>query len=200
MRNGIYAVGRAALPPPGPPMNPRYSRRNGFHREELPSDHPVTRLFDEHSQLLASIDRLEGLTASCVNDPTDPGDRMVLEEIRDLAARLVHSGSHEVREEHLLLPMLEGGGCTPALLEEHERLRCLSHGLWVGVGHLIEGAGKRWSEVRGVARDLIATLRLHIEREERELYPAALEAARDEGVDREWFTDPSRYLLERVER
>lgn len=183
-----------------PPMNPRYARRNGFHRAELPSGHPVTRLFDEHSHLLASVDRLEALTASCVNDPTDPGDRMVLEEIRDLAARLVHSGSHEAREEHYLLPLLEGGGCTPTLLEEHERLRILTRGLWVGVGHLIEGTGRRWSEVRGVARDLIATLRVHIEREEREFYPAVLEMESNERIGRERLADHCGFVLERVER
>lgn len=167
-------------------MNPRHARRNGFLRTELPSDHLVTRLFDEHSRLLASIERLEGLTASQYNDPADPGDRMVLEEIRDLAARLVHPTSHEEREERVLIPALELYACAAVMREEHERLRALTRGLFERTSGLLAGACECWIDVRTVARELIATLRAHIEREERELYPAALELESVEKLQEEW--------------
>jgi hemerythrin-like domain-containing protein len=145
----------------------------------------VARLLAEHASLRANLTRLDALIGPRYLDPKDPTDRVVLEEIRDSAARLVHPTGHEAREEKVLIPALQREGHS-SLVEEirnsHERLREKARVLRLDSIDLLADKNGQWLEVRSKARELVASLRDHIETEEREVYPTALREIREKAV------------------
>jgi hypothetical protein len=150
-------------------------------RASLPDEHPVATLLDEHQVILSHLARLAELTAAS----TLPEPRADLEELAQLASRLIGAEPHHRREEEVLFPALQERGIhgpPEAMAFEHVGLRALKHELHEGAGRLLAGDPGAWPDVRITAATLIETLRAHIAKEDNVLYPLALRVIRDAAV------------------
>ncbi len=153
---------------------------SGPLRASLSDEHPIATFLDEHQAILGHLERLAELSAA----PTVP-DRAGLEELAQLASRLIGVEPHHQREEQVLFPALQELGIhgpPEAMAFEHVRLRALKHALDDLARRLLAGSGSAWPDARAMAEALVEMLRAHIAKEDGILYPLALHAIREPSV------------------
>lgn len=140
----------------------------------MPPD-PLTRFETEHQEALDMLDRLEAAATALARDAADG---------RPLAtARAAHAflssavRAHNENEERALFPSLDAHLTAP-FIEEHVRLRALEAELATALE--APDAARR---VPGIAHELVALLRSHIEREDHMLFPHAREVLGHGGLE-----------------
>lgn len=150
---------------------------SGALRASLSDEHPIATFMDEHQAILKHLERLAELTAaSTLPEPAE------LEELSQLASRLIEVEPHHQREEQVLFPALQELGIhgpPEVMASEHVRLRALKHAL---ARCLLGCSASAWPDARATAEALIEMLREHIAKEDGVLYPLALRAIREPSV------------------
>lgn len=151
----------------------------------LPDDHFLRSLLDEHATILTLVDRLEN-----VCDRLSTNDVEGLEEhLVDLLC-LVHylnrAESHDQREERVLFPALalRGVNAEPAdVLEQHQKVATLKEQLRERITPSLDQPWRPDLEaVTRIGRNLCTVIRSHIEFEETVLFPLALESITEEDA------------------
>ena len=160
----------------GPMENP--GRRISSERERLafrtslPNWHPIATMLDEHTLILQKLEQLE----QCVQ-PMEPHGIEAASNVLSLARFLIDLEPHHAREEQVLFPVLRElgfDGPPSVMAHEHVVLRELAQRVHDLSGAILRGEETLWRRLRDAARDLIDTLRAHIEKEDTILYPMAV--------------------------
>jgi hemerythrin-like domain-containing protein len=153
-------------------------------RASLPSQHPIATLLDEHQALLLHLNRMAELAARPRLEENHARRNARLEEIESIAAQLIAAEPHHQREELVLFPALQERGIhgPPGLMAaEHVELRELEHDFLEATRRVRRDSGS-WLEVRDLAAELEAVLRMHIAKENCDLFPLALRAIPESSV------------------
>jgi len=127
---------------------------------------PLRQFEAEHREALAALDRLEraGEQLDRGANPTEP-----LAAVRDVATFLTTAvRRHNDNEERALFPVLGADAPIAVFEDEHHQLRQLERRLDSALQH--PDAATR---VSPLAREIVALLRGHIEREDQVLFPMA---------------------------
>lgn len=143
-----------------------------------PPWHPLHILMEEHKMVLSFADRLknvaEGLEKAGGFDSIDPK----MDELRHLMEHFRESESHYQREENVLFPSLEKKGITqpPAIMwMEHDRIRSIKKRLYAAADSYRKAPfGDFVSDIKEAADELGEALSNHFYKENRILFPAAL--------------------------
>jgi DUF438 domain-containing protein len=153
---------------------------------ELPAEHLLRDLVDEHDQILARLDRLDELLEDYRDAAGTFESTAIAAEIQSLTKDLLEAEPHHQREELVLFPELERSGIAgpPRMMtREHEELRG-----WKRT--LLAAASEPHPDTEAVAEaigSLAGMLRDHIAKENQILYPMALRSI-----------DPNRWSLLRA--
>ncbi|MCC6640356.1 MAG: hemerythrin domain-containing protein [Deltaproteobacteria bacterium] len=163
--------------------------------EELPPAHPVRILMEEHDQLLGFLSELELAAAAARKSATglEVGGTLRT-SIHALALTLLDAEPHHQREEQGLFPRMERIGIEgpPHMMRmEHEILRAAKRSLAEQMSSDAPANEAFVAQLCRTTSDLVGTLRAHIQKENRILYPMALEALSAEDW-REIATDCER--------
>ena len=148
---------------------------------ELPENHLLRDLIEEHDELLARLDMLDPLIEDYRRAATTPQAREIAARIRTIADELDHAEPHHQREELILFPELERRGVAmpPRIMRrEHDELRSWKR-------KLVGAAGTSRPDTEAVAEaagTLASLLRDHIQKENEILYPMALTLIRDPSI------------------
>lgn len=139
----------------------------------------IDRLYEEHRQVTAALDELDGLLARAGGSAAPEDWTGIIADIRRLADELDRElTTHLALEEERLFPAMERyigreGGPIAVMLMEHEGMRR-------AVQRLRDAAGRASSSPEPVAEildaggELISLLSEHIHKEDHVLFPMAL--------------------------
>lgn len=110
-------------------------------KPEIPSEHPIGILLEEHKIMLQLAEKLASITNKIkqINDKNYVGD--AIHQLQHIARDFTDSEKHYLREENVLFPVIEKHGITepPAIMwMEHNQIREKKKQL----GNLIEKYGK----------------------------------------------------------
>ena len=158
----------------------------GKQKMDIPLEHPISILMEEHKIMLQLAEELEGI-ANKIQKATDMShveDKQL--KLKHIAEDLQDSEKHYLREENVLFPILEKHGITepPAIMwTEHNQIRDKKKQL----RHLIEDYSAvefqdfkgQLAEIAGSLRNLLSS---HFFKENNILFPAALQVI----TDNEW--------------
>jgi len=148
-------------------------------RVQIPDGHPLSVLIAEHDEILKFLAELEQLNSKIAK----AGDESDLqadfwERFQHLAHHLVEAEKHHQREEEVLFPEVEKHGVygPPEIMtQEHGTLRILKKDLHkLASDKKIKNFEQFREKFLALSRELIASLRDHIFKENNILYPAAL--------------------------
>ncbi|MBI3983649.1 MAG: hemerythrin domain-containing protein [Gemmatimonadetes bacterium] len=138
-------------------------------------DDPLTRFEIEHEAALAALARLEG--AALALECGEPPERH-LDTARSVYGELCTAvRAHNEAEEDVLFDLIGADAPTALFVEEHHMLRRLEEELARAVD-----AGDAPHRVPPVAREIVALLRGHIQRENEVLFPMARALLGPEGL------------------
>lgn len=147
-------------------------------RDSLEPGHVLHTMICEHEKILDYLGKIETASRAMQLWSRIPENREPLEALRAAASHLIAAEPHHQREEEVLFPEMEKRGLfgPPAVMrQEHVELRTMKHRL-VEISSAI--GEKNFLELQkllpGAAHGLASFLRLHIEKENRVLYPMAL--------------------------
>ena len=146
--------------------------------EQLPPDHIVRVLAEEHDVLLHILARLSTLSETVARAEPGPLDERLVAHLGELADGLLAAEPHHQREEDVLFPVMEEMGIEgpPHVMRmEHVELRREKRALRV----LADRAGtepvESWrAELAELSPRLVGGLSSHIGKENEVLYPMAL--------------------------
>ena len=137
---------------------------------------------EEHIIVLGFLAKLEILVGRWKNASGVTAQELA--QLQLLAEKLLDTESHHRREEDVLFPALEAIGIDgpPAIMRaEHDDMRESKRQLLELTAKAGRQQWENWRrEVMLVASNLIGTLRDHIDKEDKILYPAAMSAITDD--------------------
>jgi len=147
---------------------------------------PIEKLVDEHKNILRGIAILENGAAKLEGGANIPPDffRGMIDFIRSYADQY-----HHAKEENILFVSLEKAGFPPdqgpvgVMLAEHDQGRRFVAGMENANEQYAEGETAFIEDIVENARDYIYLLRQHIDKEDRVLYPMAVNALGKSGMD-----------------
>ena len=141
--------------------------------------HPIHTMMEEHKMILGFLDRLKEVLESLDEAESFEDVREDVEFLIHIAEHLVEADKHHEREEDVLFPALKEHGIVepPEIMkEEHDEMRPKKKELYE--------TAKDWEsfdymefrkKVRELAEYIVETLPKHIYREDRILYPLAIQ-------------------------
>ena len=148
-------------------------------KAQIPENHPLSVLVAEHDEILkflAELEQLNSKAAKAKNEAELPVDFWDL--FQHLTHHLVAAEKHHQREEEVLFPEVEKHGVygPPEIMTlEHGTLRILKKDLHkLAEDRKIKNFEQFRERFLDLSRELIASLRDHIFKENNILYPAAL--------------------------
>ncbi len=163
-------------------------------RETLESDrvnveagHPIHTMMEEHKMILGFLDRLREVLENLDRAKSFDEVREDVEFLIHIAEHLVEADKHHQREEDVLFPALKEHGVVepPEIMkEEHDELRPRKKELFE--------VAKKWEgfdydqfvrKVKELAEYIIEELPKHIYKEDRILYPLAIQTIPDKLWD-----------------
>ena len=155
----------------------------GKQKMDIPLEHPISILMEEHKIMLQLAEELEGI-ANKIQKATDMShveDKQL--KLKHIAEDLQDSEKHYLREENVLFPILEKHGITepPAIMwTEHNQIRDKKKQL----RHLIEDySAVEFQDFKGQLAEIAGSLRNlfsnHFFKENNILFPAALQVITD---------------------
>ncbi|MFH0848696.1 MAG: DUF438 domain-containing protein [archaeon] len=150
--------------------------------------HPVQILMEEHKLLLNFASQLVNTVKELSRADGFNSSSNRATQIREIAQHLRDSESHYLREENVLFPYLEKHGVTqpPAIMwSEHNKIREIEKGLYKLIDLQAGTASQEFTKQASEgSRALAETLSSHFYKENRILFPTALEVvAPDEWSD-----------------
>jgi len=156
----------------------------GKQKMDIPLEHPISILMEEHKIMLQLAEELEGI-ANKIQKATDRShveDKQL--KLEHVAEDLQDSEKHYLREENVLFPILEKHGITepPAIMwTEHNQIRDKKKQLL----HLIEDySAVEFQDFKGQLAEIVGSLRnlfsSHFFKENNILFPAALQVITDD--------------------
>ena len=155
-------------------------------KTESEADHPISILQEEHKVILGYLDGLENIANKLGRQTNLRPSQNDLTELGTLSQMLLEAESHHKREEEALFPRLEQRGISgpPSIMRlEHNELRKRKRALRELVEAAREFDNADFSrELAELASFIVPTLRSHIFKEDRILYPTALQAL----PEKEW--------------
>ncbi len=153
------------------------------HNAAPQAEHPIDILMKEHELLLELAESLQQ-TARKLAAAANPAE--ISERLRQLARDLKAAENHYLREENSLFPALERHGVSepPAVMwAEHDQVRGIKKRIYQVVG---SGEGTipkpLWQDLSRAADDLASLLPSHFLKENRILFPIALQVV----TEQEW--------------
>ncbi len=150
--------------------------------DSLPAGHMIRTFMDEHATIRKSLDALEVIANKLKESPEDR-DALLL-EMSQLGGQLVKAEPHHQREEDVLFPVLSQRGLAgpPSVMaHEHIEIRRLKHILADKPSLHMGDDGLPLKPIVDAALVLVSTLRQHIDKENRILYPMSMQVIREES-------------------
>lgn len=150
--------------------------------DSLPDRHLIRILMCEHQEIRARLDELESLA-----DKVSIGEgdlRSTFAKMKSIGEQLIAAEPHHRREEEILFAELKRRGVegpTSVMLAEHVNIRTLKHFIRDESNRLLE-VHDRPTNLLTAARELIADLRTHINKENGVLYPMSLGVLRSQEL------------------
>ncbi|UCH10245.1 MAG: hemerythrin domain-containing protein [Fidelibacterota bacterium] len=152
--------------------------------KNLPSDHVIHTLMSEHVEILGILRKLDSLRNTLSRMSTLEESTEILQEIGQNASLLLEAEKHHLREEQVVCLEMEKRGISgpPEIMrQEHNLLRPIKKRL---LDLVTTGAEKRdfhilQAEVDETTDRIISNLLLHIQKEDKVLYPMALQIIDD---------------------
>lgn len=154
-------------------------------KAKVSREHPLSILIEEHDQILEILDELETINQAL--QTTDNLTDYQKTKLRELGEKLLETEKHHQREEEALFPLLEKAGITGPV-----RVMELEHqDLWPKKEEIHKLAHNLDSmnfedfkeELNHNVESLISTLRDHIYRENKVLYPISTDYISDSKWD-----------------
>lgn len=136
---------------------------------------PLKRFEEEHRHALRELERLEHAIAELESGGEPDEALKTAREVHEFLSTEVRE--HNENEERALFPLLEEQGPCEPFMAEHDELRELESRLAEGLE-----SGDPAGRVPPVAREIIAVLCAHIDREDNVLFPMSREVLGDEGL------------------
>lgn len=155
--------------------------------DDLPLDHPVATLMEEHKIILEKLDTLATLVTGVrrADDFDDFPEGEV--SLKDVAHHLVEAESHHKREEEALFPFMEKHGIhnPPRVMRmEHVDFRKRKQQLHdVAANSRSTDFAEYKSQVTALGDYIVNRLRDHIHKEDNILYRMALQVLSEEEWD-----------------
>lgn len=139
---------------------------------------PLSELMREHRLIERVLAALEAFAETLeAGDPVEPAELSdFVEFARDYADR-----RHHAKEEDVLFAAMAAAGCPrhtgpiALMLEEHERGRDLVSRLGEYIRPVADWDGAQRGAMATLARDFVTLLRSHIEKEDRIVFPMAVQ-------------------------
>ncbi|UCD36867.1 MAG: hemerythrin domain-containing protein [Fidelibacterota bacterium] len=150
----------------------------------LPEGHVIHTLASEHVQIIGILRKLDELRNILIQKPSLEESTEILEEISHSAGLLLDAEKHHLREEQVVCLEMERRGISgpPEIMrQEHNLLRPIKKRL---LDLATTEAEKRefetlQREINETTDRIISNLLLHINKEDKVLYPTALEIIDD---------------------
>ncbi|UCH63146.1 MAG: hemerythrin domain-containing protein [Fidelibacterota bacterium] len=155
--------------------------------KSLPEGHVIHTLVNEHVQILGFLRELDALRNRLMQMQTFDESQAILDNINDYTELLLDAESHHLREEQVVCLELEKRGISgqPEIMrQEHNLLRPLKQRLQ----NLATGGCEKkqfatlQAEIDETMDRVISNLLLHIQKEDKVLYPLSLETIDDPAV------------------
>lgn len=167
--------------------NPPGSSRGEELLKSLPEGHVIHTLVTEHVQILGFLRELDALRNRLMQMGTLDESRAILDNICSYSELLLDAESHHLREEQVVCLELEKRGISgqPEIMrQEHNLLRPLKQRL---LNLATAGSEKKefvtlQAEIDETMDRVISNLLLHIQKENKVLYPLTLETIDDPAV------------------
>lgn len=146
----------------------------------LPAGHMIKTFMDEHTAIRGSLDALETIANKLAKNPENR-DALLL-EMSKLGVQLVGAEPHHQREEEVLFPVLSQRGLAgpPSVMaHEHIEIRRLKHIMADKPSLHMGNEGLPLKPIVDAALVLVSTLRQHIDKENRILYPMSIQVIQE---------------------
>ena len=154
-------------------------------QKSLPGGHPLRTMIREHEVILAYLDELDLLNRRIQGAANSETVEIDLPRLAHVVAMLIMAEPHHKREEAVLFPALESRGVygPPQVMRmEHELLRTHKHRLEALVSQKDPDLDALKQEINESATFLVSSLASHIFKENRVLYPMAMQTIQDAGA------------------
>ena len=162
--------------------NAQNSKAERSLMDSLPDRHLIRILMCEHQEIRSRLDELEKLADEISLGETERSK--TLTRMGSIGEQLVAAEPHHQREEKILFPELESRGVsgpTQVMLSEHVSIRKLKHFIADESKRLLT-TEEAPTKIIAAARELVAELRGHINKENGVLYPMSLGVIRDQSL------------------
>ncbi len=150
---------------------------------DLPENHPLRILIDEHSLILCKVTELAEAATRLGKKESFATKNEIAKQILESINILKNSEDHYLREENALFPMIEKHGVTepPAVMwSEHDRIRGLEKSIFKMVDEKGYINPKELDKFRSYAIGLSELIAGHFQKENRILFKMALQLITDE--------------------
>ena len=145
----------------------------------LPPDHPLKTFLLEHRQIEKLLRELDGLEINYYEDISPEAE----EKLKRITEKLLEIEKHEMREEKYLLPKIEDVAGDEKVISEMIKLINIRHSRLmrkiVRLRNLAQDDNKKCEKIIESRDQLIYSMRDHNFKENRILYPLALDTKKD---------------------